>query len=164
MLGEPLSTAPAMTTLTPETLEARFVALESSYNLAVSRLASLEAEHKATHDLLQASRIATAALEHQMSKVGNNGGSKGFRLIDPKTMVPAKLSGRDQWRGWSEASRSYVENLDTKLADHLLSVEGHPDPLTPDQILETAVNDEHVQELGRYLKLRTEPDSHANTW
>ena len=47
-----------MTTLTPETLEARFVALESSYNVAVSRLASLEAEHKATHDLLQVLPIA----------------------------------------------------------------------------------------------------------
>ena len=102
--------------------------LTSQHQVLLSRMSGLEGEHQKIHAELAESRNKVAALETRPTTGG--GGAAAFRLIDPKTMVPEKLAGRSQWRGWSEATRSYVENLDTRLAEHLLVVEGKEDPLS----------------------------------
>ena len=71
-------------------------------------------------------------------------------------MVPEKLAGRTQWRAWSEATRSYVENLDTRLAEYLLVVEGKEEPLTIAELASAGVSEENSRQMNRYLKLRTE--------
>ena len=139
-------------------METRFGELMNRHNELLQRMITSEDQHRATHQELERSRARVADLEsHGTTKGG------GFRLIDPKTMVPEKLANRSQWRGWAEASRSYIENLDARLAKLLKEVEGRSEPITEDEIRTSAVDAGHVAQLNRYLKLRTEPSSHPNT-
>ena len=157
------TTAMAMST---EDAIARFTDLDARYNAMANRLASVEAEHQQAHSLLEAARAQIATHQQNIYKLQTSTGAGGkfeFRLIDPKTMVPEKLAGRNQWRAWSEASRSYIENLDTAMAEHLQAVECVETALTPSQIAESQITEEHAKQLGRYLKLRTESSSHAHS-
>ena len=122
-----------MATLSAEDVLTRFQALEASYNDLLQRVAVSETQHQATHQHLEASKAQAANLQAQLTNTGK-GGKGGFRLIDPKTMVPERLSNRDQWRGWAEQSRSYIENLNTRLAELLKQTEGRSEPLTEGEI------------------------------
>ena len=138
-----------MATISAEDAMARFQDLDQRYNALLQRVSASEEEHRRTHAQLEASRA-----QHTHGE---------FRLIDPKTMVPERLSGRDQWRGWADASRSYIENLSTRLADLLKEAEGRSDPLSEAELIAAAIEEKHVAQLNRYLKLRTEPSSNPNT-
>ena len=151
--------------MSAEEAQAALQNLTAQHTVLLSRMSGLENEHQRVHGELakyhaelDESKSRVAALE---SRPTTGGGSFAFRLIDPKTMVPEKLSGRSQWRGWSEATRSYVENLDTRLAEHVLVVEGKEEPLTIAELASAGVSEENSRQMSRYLKLRTEGGSHA---
>ena len=45
-------------------------------------------------------------------------------MIDPKTMIPAKLgTGKRPWRQWAEDTRAYVAMLSPLLAQQLKNAE-----------------------------------------
>ena len=145
--------------------------LTAQHATLLGRMNGLEGEHQRVHAELSGAKqeIATLTIKCNImegdiaSKSPVDGGRRGyeFRLIDPKSMVPEKLSGRSEWRAWSEATRSYVENLDTRLSEMLHAVEGKQEPLSIADISSSGVNEEHSRQLSRYLKLRTVGGSHA---
>ena len=121
-----------MATMTAEDVYARFQDLEGRYNDVqmryndlLMRVAASEEEHRRTHAEMERSKALMVNIGPWNSE---------FRLIDPKSMIPERLANRPQWRGWSKASRSYIENLSPELAEHLKMVEGREQQLTDEEI------------------------------
>lgn len=129
-----------------EALEARVAQLADALTSATQRVVASEAEHARVHAELQRTQQMAGALRND------------FRLIDPKSMVPDKFgqSSGPAWLDWSEGTRSYVEMLDTRLADALKSVENREAPVTKQEYEGAEINDQHAAQFRRYLKLRTE--------
>ena len=150
-----------MATISAEAVLARFAELESRCNDLMQRLNASEQQHGVAHQQLEAAKITIRGLQNEVANAGT--GKGGFRLIDPKSMVPERLGNGNQWRGWADASRSYIENLDVNLAKWLKQVEGRSEPLQEEEITGANIPEGHVAQLNRYLKLRTAPDSHPNT-
>ena len=85
-------------TMTLELAVQQIEALIQQVNQLVTRANAADEEHRRVHAELESTKIQLA----------HAGGGKGeFRLIDPKTMIPDKLTtDKTYWKKWAERSRN----------------------------------------------------------
>ena len=126
----------------------RLEALETQVTQLTAALTASQAEHVRVH----------AELQRTQQQATTQAPRNEFRLIDPRTMAPEKFgqSSAPSWLDWSESTRSYLEILDPDLASALKQVENREAPVLQGEFDALLLNDSHVAQLRRYLKLRTE--------
>ena len=132
-------------TMTLELAAQRIDYLNQQLNQLLTRANAADEEHRQVHAELEGTKA-------QLAQVSAGGGKGEFRLIDPKTMIPDKLSTDEApWKKWAESTRAYVAMLSPTLSLQLEKVEGLENKLTTADIDAAKVPEHHAAQLSRYF-------------
>ena len=142
-----------MSTLTVEVVEHCLVALEVHLGVVTREFQEYRAAHgpETTAGL----RSEIQAMRLRLDERSFRPPGSGFRLVDPKTMVPDVFDDGGSWQVWSHKAKAYIGMMEASLPLQLTAVEALDDPVSEERLRTAAIDADHEAQLSRFLLLRT---------